>query len=306
MTKPLLDLAPVRGARAANRSPAALSPGFVRVGPTPSGEAAREADVYIYGDIGGWLDGVVADDLVKEIAALDVDTLNVRINSVGGLVFDGIAIYNAIAAHRARVVMHIDSIAASIASIIAMAGDEIRIAEAASIMIHKPHSFVLGDAETMRKEAEVLDLLEAGMIEIYAARTGKTEKDLAEMLAAETWFRGQAAVDAGFADAIMPSKKKEKPAKSALLAHYAKTPADLTAADTEHPRVREFERLLRDGENASNAQAKRLAALASRIFQAERDVPPIVPGTPAPRDEDGAGSRASADRLAAYIRTLIR
>jgi hypothetical protein len=148
----------------------------------------------------------------------------------------------------------------------------------------------------MRKEGEVLDVLEGGLIDIYAARTGKPADELTAMLAAETWLRGQAAVDAGFADVVVPAKKKAKAARSALLALYAHTPADLMP-EGDDPKVREFERLLREGEGQPNAYAKRVAALAARVFTAGRDAPP-----PAPRDEDGPIEEAA--RYAAAIRSL--
>lgn len=300
MKKPIFNLAGLDGLRAKNRCPVQLSPGFVRVDAlTPVGDA----EVFVFGDIGGWFDGVVAEDFCKEIAALNVETLNVRVNSPGGLVFDGFAIYNALAAHSAKVVVHIEGIAASIASVIAMAGDEIRIGEAANVMIHKPWSGLLGDAEAFRKEADILDNLEAGIIGLYSARTGKDNAELADMMKAETWMRGQAAVDAGFADVVVPAKGKKKcAAKSALLSLYNHTPTDLLPENADEPKVREFERLLHEGEGKSNSYAKRVAAMAARVFASARDVP-----APAPRDEDGpAISVADAMRLAAAVRSLIR
>lgn len=296
MPKPI-DLSALQGSRAQNRARAPLAPGFARFA-----AAEDEATVYIYGDIGGWFGGVVAEDIVKEIAALDVKTLNVRINSPGGLVFDGVAIYNALVAHKADVVVTIEGIAASIASVIAMAGDTIRIGEGSSMMIHKPWSFAMGDAEVLRKEAEVLDILEGGIVDLYAARTGKSAKDIATLLAAETWLRGKAAVDEGFADEVVPAKaKKEKPAQSALLALYQHTPADLAPGDEERPEVREFERLLREGEQQPNSFAKRLASLAATVFAPKRDA-----STPDPRDGDDpeAADAARRARLAAFIRSL--
>ena len=296
MPKKLLDLASLAGARAQNLARAPLSAAFARVA---MDETAEEATVYIYGDIGGWLGAVSAEDVAREIAGLDVTTLHIRLNSPGGLVFDGVAIYNAIAQHKAKVVVSIEGIAASIASVIAMAGDEIRIGEAASIMIHKPWSFAMGDAETIRKEADVLDVLEGCLIDIYAARTETDAAELKTMLAAETWLRGQEAVDAGFADLLIPAKKKEKPAQSALLALYRHTPVDLMPAGEERPEVREFERLLRDGERHSNTNAKRIAALAASVFTPKRDV-----SAPGPRDEDDpqAIETARSAELAAFIR----
>lgn len=266
---------------------AALKPGVVRVN---AEKDANEAEILIYGDIGGgWFDeGITAEGITKEIAGLKVDTLNVRINSGGGLVFEGIAIYNALARHSAKTVIHIDGIAASIASVIAMAGDEIRISEGSHVMIHKPWSFAMGDAPSMRKEADILDELEGGLIDIYEARTGRKRDELEQWLAAETWFTGQGAVDAGFADEMVPAKKK-KPAASALLNLFKNAPKNLLPEGV--PEVREFEIFLRDGEGLSHSQAKRIAAMS----RGQRDADPETL-----RDEG-----ASSAKLAAHIRALI-
>lgn len=280
MAKKLIKLAP-NARDVLNRAPHALGPGVLRLA---HDDGADEADVYIYGDIGGWWGGVDAAEFSKEIAALDVSTLNVRLNSPGGLVFDGVAIYNALARHSAKTVVHIDGLAASIASVIAMAGDEIRISEGASVMIHKPWSMAIGNADVLRQEADVLDELEEGLVDIYEARTSQKRADLVDWISAESWFRGQKAVDKGFADVMVPAKKKDTNAhaRSALLPLFSNTPEDLRAAfaSTGGPDIREFERLLRDGEGLSHAQAKRVAALA-RAVQAPRDVEP----EPALRDE---------------------
>jgi ATP-dependent Clp protease protease subunit len=270
----------------------ALKPGVVRVN---AEDGATEAEVLIYGDIGGgWYDeGITAESISKEITALDVETLNVRINSGGGLVFEGIAIYNAIARHKAKVVIHIDGIAASIASVIAMAGDEIRISEGSHLMIHKPWSFAMGDAPAMRKEADILDQLEGGIIDIYAARTDRKRAELEKWVAAETWFTGQAAVDAGFADEMVPAKKK-KPANSALLNLFKNAPQNLLT-DSEHG-SREFESFLRDGEGLSHAQAKRIAFAAVRRTREEPAKPP--------RDEGGERAERLAQRISQFTKSM--
>jgi ATP-dependent protease ClpP protease subunit len=242
----------------ARQNRAALKPGRVRVN-ADSGD--DEAEILIYGDIGyGWYDaGITGETITKEIKEIDADTIHVRINSGGGLVFEGMAIYNALARHDAKIIMHVDSIAASIASVILMAGDEIHIAEGAHVMIHKPWSFAMGDASAFRKEAEILDKLEKGIIDIYEARTDAKRADLEKWVAAETWFTGQEAVDAGFADAMTPAKKKSKPANSAMFNLFKNAPRNLLAA-SDTPEIRDFEVFLRDAEGLSQAQAKRIAA----------------------------------------------
>lgn len=276
----------------------ALKPGRVRV----NSDAGDEAEILIYGDIGGgwWDEGITGESISKEIAAIDADTIHVRVNSGGGLVFEGLAIYNALARHSAKIIMHVDSIAASIASVILMAGDEIHIAEGAQVMIHKPWSGTWGDAEAMRKEADILDKLEKGIIDIYAARTGADRADLEAWVGAETWFTGQEAVDAGFADSMTPAKKK-KAASSALFNLFRNTPSNLLAS-AGTPEIREFETFLRDGEGLSNAQAKRIAAQAARGL--DRDDPPNPQAKPL-RDVGGESAdvetREIASRLAKSI-----
>ena len=135
-------------------------------------KSETEADVIIYDDIGKdsfWFDSFGVKDLDKELRELPdtVDLLNVRINSPGGSVFEGYAIYNRLRQHKARVVVYIDGIAASIASIIAMAGDEIIMGEASGIMIHKPWTCLCGDAKDMEETINLLDGLEEQMINVY-------------------------------------------------------------------------------------------------------------------------------------------
>lgn len=302
MKLPILDLSKLAGSVVCNRSPAELGPGIVRLNVDP--ETPDSAELYIYGDIGNyWGDGVDAQSFIKEIAALDVGTLNVRINSPGGLVFDGVAMYNALAQHSANVVVSVEGLAASIASVIAMAGDEVKIGESANMMIHKPWSWAGGNANDLRKEADVLDHLEEGLIGIYAARTGKSSDDLAKMLADETWMLGKQCVDEGFADTCVPNKTKSaKAAKSQLLACYAHTPSDLLPENAYNPKVRELERLLRDGEGCSNSLAKRIAVLAAQTLD-HRDG-----GRNGPRDEDAkkVANAERAERLAAAIRSQLR
>lgn len=269
----------------------ALKPGLVRVN-ADAGDGS--AEILIYGDIGaGWFaEGITAQSIMEQIAGLEADTLNVRINSGGGLVFEGLAIYNAIARHPAHVITHIDSLAASIASVIAMAGDEIRIAEGAHVMIHKPWSGAVGDANTLRKEAEVLDQLESGLIDIYAARTDNSRVDLQKWIDAETWFKGQEAVDKGFADEMVPAKKK-KAAISAFASLFRNAPKDLFH---DGPDVREIEDFLRDAEGLSIAQAKRIASQLAR-----------------PRDADESALRDAGDEessvvipMTAFLKSLTK
>jgi len=136
----------------------------------------KSAEIHIYGDIGEswWGESITARQFVKDIAALDVDSLTVRINSYGGSVADGIAIYNAIKRHKATTTVVIDSIAASVASLIAMAGDTVEMAENALMMVHAPWSYASGNAVDFREAADMLDKFASAMSSSYASKTGKT------------------------------------------------------------------------------------------------------------------------------------
>ncbi|WP_430229905.1 head maturation protease, ClpP-related [Nitrosomonas communis] len=262
-----------------------LSPGTWRINKTSD----EKAEVFLYGDIGGWMDGVGAEEFNKELAALDVTSIDVRLNSGGGSVFEGQAIYNALNRHPAKINIHIDGLAASIASVIAMAGDQINITEGSHIMIHKPWSIAMGDAEAMRKEAEILDSLESGIMDIYAARTNKSRKQIEDWIAAETWFKGQEAVDAGFADALTPAKRKKNSLRSNILNFYSNTPQELIEFEAEIPKAREIESLLRDVEGFSIAQAKRIANL-------------VCSGNHGLRDADDGLPMVQIDALSDYVK----
>ena len=133
----------------------------------------REAEILIYEDIGGWFGGVTAKDFYADLRGLGaVDTLNVRVNSMGGEVFEGLAIYRHLAEHSARKIVHVDGIAASIASIIAMAGSEIRVSEAGRIMIHDASGMSWGTAEETRAAADRLESITGSLTDVYVARTG--------------------------------------------------------------------------------------------------------------------------------------
>lgn len=162
-------------------------------------------EIFIYDDIGSgfFSDGVTPKSFAEDLKALGaVRTLNIFINSPGGSVFDGVSIYNQLKRHSARKNVFIDGIAASIASVIAMAGDEISIAANGFMMIHEPWSCACGNASDLRRTADQLDKINDSIIDTYAARTPTPENVIAEMMEAETWMNAQEAVEHGFADQI--------------------------------------------------------------------------------------------------------
>ena len=159
---------------------------------------ASGAEVLIDDEIGAY--GVSAKGFLAELGALPDDApIDLRLNSPGGSVFDAVAIYNALTRHSGKVTVWIDGIAASAASYIAMAGDEIIMPENAFLMIHDPSGLVMGTAADMRDMAGALDKLAASMTRGYALRSGKPEADIAALMAAETWFDAKDALELGLA-----------------------------------------------------------------------------------------------------------
>lgn len=167
--------------------------------------SATGAEIYIYEDIGdSWFGGVTAKQFADDLKALGpVSTIDCHINSGGGDVFDGVAIYRQLVDHKAKVITHIDGLAASIASVIAMAGDEILITEAGFVMIHEASSIVVGTAVDMRRRAETLDTVTAAIADVYVARTKSALTDIKAWMADETWMTAADAVSKGFADSVV-------------------------------------------------------------------------------------------------------
>mgnify|MGYP000973649162 CR=1 FL=1 len=160
------------------------------------------ADITLYGTIGAdlWGDGISAADLARQIADLDVDELNVYVNSPGGAAWDGLAIMNALRRHKAKVTVTVDALAASAASVIAMAGDRIVMNRGSELMIHDASGWCIGNAEAMAETAQVLSKLSDSYAAAYAARAGGNTEDWRARMRAETWYTAEEAVLAGLAD----------------------------------------------------------------------------------------------------------
>jgi len=162
------------------------------------------AAIYIYDEIGYW--GVTASDFVAALNQVNASQIELHLNSPGGDVFDGIAIYQALVSHPANVVVKIDSLAASAASFIAMSGNEIEIGPFGQIMIHDAFGLARGNAADMRKMADELDMISDTIASVYAARTGTPANTWREAMLEETWYGAAAAVEAGLADRIGPAQ----------------------------------------------------------------------------------------------------
>lgn len=164
------------------------------------------AEVVIYDEI-GWF-GVTAEDFMAELRGLDVGEITLRVNSPGGEIFDGIAIHNLLRSHRAQVTTYVDSLAASIASVIALAGDRVIMQPHSQMMIHDGSGLAIGNAADMREMADLLDRQSNNIAEVYAERAGGTVEDWRQRMLAETWYSAKEAVAAGLADEVAETRQR--------------------------------------------------------------------------------------------------
>lgn len=195
-------------------------------------DGSSDATLYIYDVIDAYW-GVSAKDVAQAIAGLDASvTLHLRITSPGGDVFEAVAIATAIKQHAGKTIAHIDGYAASAATTIACAANEVEISDGGFYMIHNAWTLAMGDKQALRDTANLLDKVDGSIVNTYAQRTGKTAEQLVAWMDAETWFTAQEAVDNGFADRIAAADSKGGKAGNATarqfnLAVYDKTPQAL-------------------------------------------------------------------------------
>lgn len=273
-------------------------------------KAEQSAEVFIYDEIGYW--GTSAAEFVQMLNALDVKAISVRINSPGGEVFDGVAIYNALKTHKATVTVSVDGLAASAASFIATAGDKVIMQRGAQMMIHDAAGMAFGNAETMRTLADLLDRLSDTIAGLYADRAGGSLTSWRDAMRVETWYNADEAVAAGLADEAAAVPAPENSAvprhtwdlRNVLGYHYANrteapTPAEIdrTKPTGELPPVAEVENIevemislddmraaLRPIEVAIDS-AELFAAVQFGITTVPEPSPPAPKPTPVPAPE---------------------
>lgn len=178
--------------------------------------SGSEANIVIYGDVTSWPwseSDVSSYNLSKQIDELDVDTINVGINSYGGEIGEGLAIYNALKRHPAKVRTRCDGFACSIASVIFMAGDERVMAEPSMLMIHNGWTFAQGDAKALRKQADDIEKMTEASVQIYMQHATIEEDELRALMDAETWIAADEAVSMGLATSI-EGTDSDKPSQS--------------------------------------------------------------------------------------------
>jgi len=217
-------------------------------------------ELVLYGFVGEsyWREGFTSMEVLQALAEHGSENdIIVRINSGGGYAFEGMAIYNALNAHKGNVTVKIDAIAASAASIIALAGNEIVMRAGSELMIHDPAGATFGTAAEHERAAAALNKLADQMVTLYAARSGKENDDVRQIMVDESWFTAKEAVEAGFADAAEEAKAKQVSAFDYRI--YSHTPERLVALSKE--KGWSFERAI-----------NRIAASAAPTSQKETDM----------------------------------
>ena len=193
----------------------------------------KSADVFIYGEIVSyqWDDSdTTASSFKKELDNLgDVSAINLYINSPGGSVFEGVAIHNMLKRHQASVTVHVDALAASIASVIAMAGDKVVMPKNSMLMIHNPWTFAMGNASELRKVADDLDRIGGSAFQTYIQKAGNklAEDKLQEMLDVETWLSADEAYEFGLCDIVEESNQMVASVSEEMFAKYKNVPKQI-------------------------------------------------------------------------------
>jgi ATP-dependent Clp endopeptidase proteolytic subunit ClpP len=252
----------------------------------------NEADILIYDEISPW--GINAERFVRDLQAIDAKTINVRINSPGGNVFDGAAMFNALKKKKAKIITHVDGIAASYASVLAMAGEEVHMAKNAFMMIHDPWTIAIGDAAEMRKQAEILDKIGEVIARNYADKTGAQMDEIRALMEEETWFTAEEAKEIGLVD-IIDDEQEANDSVAAMfdLSIFNNTPENLKNLSSETLDKSQLENVLRDA-GCTRRQAK---AILAEGFDA-------ISPRDASADEMPETSKAIAE-LSSHIRGMI-
>lgn len=239
---------------------------------------ADKAEIWMYEQIGEdfWSGGgITAKSFQKELSDIKANQIDLHINSPGGEVFDGITIYNLIKQHPANVTTYIDGIAASIASVIALAGDKIIMAENALYMMHNPFGMVMGNSEDMRKMADVLDKVRGSISLAYKTKSGKADDEINSLMDAETWMNADEAQAAGFVDEISEQMDMAACAKfvpAMVQAKFKHIPENLTGDKKPPDNERDLEKTLRDA-GYSRKESKSIIACGFKGIHREVETP---------------------------------
>lgn len=249
-------------------------------------DADDERSISVYDVIGYeyWTgEGVTAKRIAGALRALGSGPVTVNVNSPGGDMFEGLAIYNLLREHPGEVTVRVMGLAASAASIIAMAGDTVQVARAGFLMIHNAWVVAIGNRNDLREYADTMEPFDRAMADIYAARTGQEQAAMAKLMDAETWIGGSDAIDQGFADELLPSDQVAQ-----------------TAGKAHATAVRRIESALR----ASGLPKAEAMRLISEIKSGAGDPAGSGEGDPTERVQLAPDSLSSAAALAASLTSI--
>lgn len=225
--------------------------------------ANDQAEILVY-DVIGWPYND-AGDLVRYVNSLGDKDILVRLNTPGGDVFDGMAIFNSLANHKGKVTIRIEALAASMGSVLAMAGKEIQAYSNTMMMIHDPWIYTAGNQYELREMADLLEKISGNMLDVYAGRSKIGKREMKEIMKAETWYTAKEAKEKGFIDTILETGKAAKAQFD--LTMYTNAPDGICSIEGRDLTEREIERALRDA-GASRSFAK---AIVAERFKPLRD-----------------------------------
>lgn len=199
----------------------------------------ESGEIYVYGPIGeDWMsEGITAELIVQALAALDGKRARVRINSPGGVADEGVSIYNALKRYSGGVDTYVDSIAASAASIIALAGENRYTAKGGKWMIHRALTLEIGNAEQMRKTADILETYDRSLIEIYSEVMEESPAEILQLMSEETWYTSEGAVAARLSTAIEGDQPNIEPAVASWYKNAPRSVAASKAKIVDKPKV---------------------------------------------------------------------
>lgn len=250
----------------------------------------RHAEIFIYDEIGYFGDSAKA--FAKALNELDTDELTVHINSPGGDIFDGLTIYQALKDHKAKVTVKVDGLAASIASVIAMAADELIMAPKATMMIHDGWSMIAGNAGELRKLADLLDKQSEIIASIYGDRSGQPADFWRDRMRDETWYNAQEALDAGLIDQI-EGQEKPKVDEAFDLSVFAHAGREKAPEPVIKPEARYELKGERGPEIVDLPEGSTVVAKADLKKEGETAVPVVVSEEPEPFTWDFAAFKSS-------------
>lgn len=250
----------------------------------------RHAEIYIFDEIGYF--GHTAKGFADDLDEIDSDELTVHINSPGGDIFDGLAIYQALKNHKARTTIVVDGLAASIASVIAMAADRLVMAPKSTMMIHDGWSITCGNAADMRKTADLLDKQSEIIASVYADRSGQPADFWRDRMRDETWYNAQEALDAGLIDEI-EGQEKPKVDEAFDLSVFAHAGREKAPEPVIKPEARYELKGERGPEIVDLPEGSTVVAKADLKKEGETAVPVVVSEEPEPFTWDFAAFKSS-------------